>query len=216
MIRKLSDAWREAWRDRGIRLQIVATPFCLFLTLRLLAAFLLWVEERPGVRLSDPLLDMVGARDGSLVIFAIIYMSLISGLTVLALEPKSLVIGVQAYVVMILLRICVMYFTALDPPANMIPLRDPVIEMFGTGRVLTRDLFFSGHTATLFLLFVAVPSRRFKLAVLGATMAVAIGVLWQHAHYTVDVLVAPIFAFASYRAVVAMHARSARRVARAG
>ncbi|MDP9002124.1 MAG: hypothetical protein M3O46_18685, partial [Myxococcota bacterium] len=184
MIKKLSDAWREAWTDRRLRLQIVATPFYLILTLRLLAAFLIWVEERPGAQLSDPLLESIVARDGSLVIFAIIYLSLVSGLAVLASNPRALVIGVQAYVVMILSRICVMYFTALDPPANMVPLRDPVIEWIGTGRVLTRDLFFSGHTATIFLLCVAVPGRRFKLVFLACTIAVAIGVIRQHAHYT--------------------------------
>lgn len=211
---KLSTAWREAWKDRTLRLEIVATSFCLVLALRALAAFLVWVEERPGARLSDPLLSAVAPRDGSWLIFSMIYLSLATGLAVLAIHPRALIVGVQAYVLMLLTRICLMYFTPLDPPADMIPLRDPVIEMIGTGRALTRDLFFSGHTATLFLLFVAVPNRRFKPVVLACTIAVAIGVLLQHAHYTVDVLVAPLAAFASYRAVRAMHDRLARRVAR--
>jgi membrane-associated phospholipid phosphatase len=104
-----------------------------------------------------------------------------------------------------------MYFAALDPPADAIPLRDPLIEILGTGRLLTRDLFFSGHTSTLFLLFLAVPDRRDKPLLLACAMCVAAGVLRQHVHYTIDVLVAPLFAFASYRVVVATHAYLASR-----
>jgi hypothetical protein len=211
MIEELSTAWREAWRNKVMRVQIVATPFCLVLTLHALAAFLVWVEERSGARLSDPLLFAIPPRNRAWLIFATLYLALVFGLAVLAFHPRAMVIGVQAYVVMLLSRICVMYFTPLDPPADMIALRDPIIEIMGTGRILTRDLFFSGHTATLVLLLLAVPCRRFKPVLLAGAIAVAIGVLWQHVHYTVDVLVAPLFAFASHRVVHSVHDRLARR-----
>jgi hypothetical protein len=42
------------------------------------------------------------------------------------------------------------------------------------------------------------------------TALVAICVLWQHVHYTVDVLVAPFFAIASRELVVALHVRGRR------
>jgi hypothetical protein len=213
MIEKLSTAWCEAWRDKAMRVHIVATPICLVLALRALAAFLLWVEDRSGARLSDPLLMAIAPRNRTWLIFAMIYLALIFGLTVLAFHPRAMVVGVQAYVLMLLSRICVMYVTPLDPPTDMIALRDPIIEIIGTGRTLTRDLFFSGHTATLVLLLLAVPGRRFKPLLLACAIAVAIGVLWQHVHYTVDVLVAPLFAFASYRVVQAAHDRFSRRLA---
>jgi hypothetical protein len=211
MTDKVSSAWRDAWRDTALRVHIAATPVGLILTLHALATFLCWVEDRPGTRLSDPLLFAVPPRDATWLIFAMIYLALVVGLAVLVFHPRAMVIAVQAYIVMLLARICVMYFTPLDPPADTIVLRDPFIEMFGPGRVLTRDLFFSGHTATVFLVFLAVPSRRFKPLLLACTIAVAIGVLWQHVHYTVDVLVAPAYAFASYRAVTALHDIAARR-----
>jgi hypothetical protein len=205
MIEKFSKAWREAWKSRALRVELVATPICLVLVLRELSIFLVWVENRPGARLSDALLEAIPARNGSWVIFALIYLALGLGLAVLAFHPRALVAGVQAYVLMMVSRICVMYFTPLDPPADMIPLRDPIIEFGGSGHPLTRDLFFSGHTSTLVLLFLAVPDRRFKPVLLACALVVAIGVLVQHAHYTVDVLVAPLFAFASHRAVQAVH-----------
>ena len=200
--RSLSAGWREAWKDGGLRAQIVVTALSLVVTLRAFAAFVTWVERRPGVRLSDRLLDAIAPHDATWLIFSLVYLSLVLGLTVLAFQPRAMVIGVQAYIVMVLARICAMYFAALDPPADAIPLRDPLIELLGTRRLLTRDLFFSGHTSTLFLLFLAVPDRRFKPFLLACTICVAAGVLRQHVHYTIDVLVAPLFAFASYRTVV--------------
>ncbi len=53
---------------------------------------------------------------------------------------------------MVVVRIvqCIASFRAA---ANMIILNDPLVEFFGTGQTLTKDLFFSGHTATLLILF---------------------------------------------------------------
>jgi PAP2 superfamily protein len=208
MKRTFTSSWQDAWRDRPLRLQIVATPLGLVLVLHTLARFLVWIEKRPGVRLSDPLLNTFEARDCTWLVFGVIYLALVAGLAVLAAHPRVLVQALQAYLLMLLSRMWVMYFMALDPPADMIPLRDPVIEIIGTGRVLTRDLFFSGHTSTLFLLLLAVTDRRVKPLLLACVLTVAVGLLRQHVHYTVDVLVAPLFSFASYRTVLALHNRS--------
>ena len=45
--------WREAWTDARLRLQLLSAPFLLWLVLRELTRFLVWVERRPGARLSD-------------------------------------------------------------------------------------------------------------------------------------------------------------------
>jgi hypothetical protein len=45
------------------------------------------------------------------------------------------------------------------------------------------------------------------------TVLVAVCVLWQHVHYTVDVLVAPFFAYASRELVFARHRRARRSLA---
>src|SRR5579859_5801782 len=128
MIAAAIAAWRDAWRDKTLRVQIVATPVCLALTLHAFSRFLVWVENRPGTRLSDPLLAAFGARDFTWLIFAIVYLALALGLVALALRPKAMLVAVQAYVVMIVVRMGVMYFTPLDPPEGMIALRDPLTE----------------------------------------------------------------------------------------
>lgn len=80
-------------------------------------------------------------------------------------------------------------------------LADPVAEFFGAGSAqpLTKDLFFSGHTATLCLFAIMFEDRPFKLFF--GTMAVVVGVavLMQHVHYSIDVVVAPLAAIAAAR-----------------
>jgi hypothetical protein len=91
----------------------------------------------------------------------------------------------------------------------MLALEDPLVQLFGTGEVLTRDLFFSGHTSTSFLLVLLAPGRATRAFFLACSVAVAGCVLWQHVHYTVDVLAAPPFAFAAY--ALASRARAGAR-----
>jgi hypothetical protein len=163
------------------------------------AVFLLKVESRSGVVLPDPLLAALTPRDLSWLTFGIIYSVLAWGLGTLLWHPRDLAVGVEAYVLLVLARMAVMSVTPFDPPAGMIPLVDPIAQGAARGTVLTRDLFFSGHTSLLFLVFLTVPvGRATKAALFGCTVVVASCVLWQHVHYTVDVLSAPAFAAASH------------------
>jgi hypothetical protein len=192
-------AWVEAWRDRGFRLRLALTLPALVAVLALLARFLDRVEVRPGVVLPDPVLALLTPRDLTWLTFGLIYLGILFGVARLATVPRRLVLTLQAYVVMVLFRIAVMGVTPLEAPPGMIPLLDPLVRLFGPGKVLTKDLFFSGHTSTLFLLALAVPGRRSKTLFLVCTAAVAVCVLAQHVHYTIDVLAAPFFAYASFR-----------------
>ncbi|HQR30692.1 MAG TPA: hypothetical protein PLL32_09790 [Anaeromyxobacteraceae bacterium] len=192
--------WRRAWSDAGFRLRLALTPPALVGTLAALAALVKWVETRPGVVLPDPVLALLPARDATWPIFTLIYVGILLAVFLLARSPVRLLLGVQAYVVMALLRILVMWATPLDPPAGMIVLEDPLVQVFGgAARPLTRDLFFSGHTSTMFLLFLAVPGRPAKAFFLACTAGVGSLVLLQHVHYAVDVLAAPPFAYAAWR-----------------
>ena len=192
-------AWTEAWRDARFRIRLALTVPALVAALALLARFLEFAESRPGIVLPDPVLALLVPRDLTWLTFTLIYLGLAFGVARLATEPRALVVALQAYVVMVLFRIAAMAVTPLEAPPGMIALEDPLVRLFGPGKLLTKDLFFSGHTSTLFLLALAVPGRRSKALFLGCTAAVAFCVLWQHVHYTIDVLVAPLFAYASFR-----------------
>jgi len=196
----LDATWPEAWAELGFRWRLVLTVPMLVATLAALAALVKWVERRPGAILPDPVLAWLAPRDVTWPIFTLIYVGILLAVFLLARSPVRLVIGVQAYVAMALLRIVVMWATPLDPPPGMIILEDPLVQVFGgASQALTRDLFFSGHTSTMFLLFLAVPGRSAKAYFLASTVAVASLVLVQHVHYAVDVLAAPAFAYAAWR-----------------
>ena len=195
----MARAWAEAVRDRAFRLRLALTLPALVAALTLLARFLNGVEARPGVVLPDPVLALLPPRDLTWLTFGLIYLGLLFGVARLSTAPRRLVVTLQAYVAMVLLRILAMWVTPLEAPPGMIPLHDPLVRLFGPGTLLTKDLFFSGHTSTLFLLALAVPGRRSRAFFLFCTAAVAVCVLVQHVHYTVDVLVAPLFAWASFR-----------------
>jgi membrane-associated phospholipid phosphatase len=64
---------------------------------------------------------------------------------------------------------------------------------------LTKDLFFSGHTATTFLLLLYVwPWRRLRAAALAGHVLVVASVFLAHLHYTIDVAGAYAIAFAIF------------------
>ncbi len=199
MLKQIQHRWRERWKQPGFRLELLLTVPVLVLVLHTLASFLTYVEARQGVVLPDPFLSLFQPRDFTWITFAVIYGGILLGLLNLVSFPAHLVLAMQSYIVMALIRIAAMYLAPLEPPPDTILLRDPLVEVFGTGTVLTKDLFFSGHTATMMILALTAPQPWLKKLFLACTAAVAVLVLWQHVHYSIDVVVAPAFAFAAYR-----------------
>jgi len=198
-------AWGDAWDDRRVRLEMLLTPVALVAVLAVLARFLNWVERRQGVTLPDPVLALLPARDVTWLTFALVYAGILTAVAVLLRHPRRLMLGMQAYVVMMLLRMAAMAVTPLEPPPGMLALQDPLVQFLGTSQLLTRDLFFSGHASTSFLLVLLAPGRATRAFFLACTFAVAWCVLLQHVHYTVDVVAAPPFALAAYALVSRLH-----------
>ncbi len=203
----VSGLWRAALRSRGFRMRVLVTLPALVVALVVLSRFLLAIETRRGSVLSDPLLQLFAPRDVTWVTFGFIYAGIAGALVLLSRYPERCVLAFQAYVVMVGFRIIAMALTPLDPPATMVALKDPFVEVFGTGTTLTKDLFFSGHTSTLFLLFLVMPSKASRVVFLVCVTGVATCVLMQHIHYSIDVYVAPFFAYCAYAVARAVNAR---------
>ncbi len=193
-----SARWTREWRTRRLLIELVTTVLALALTLIIFSRFILFVESRPGVVLPDPILAALGAHDVTIPIFIIIYGSIILAIVTLAPHPRSLLMMLRSYITLLLVRMVAMYLLPLEPPVGMITLIDPLYDV-GPGSVLTRDLFFSGHTATMVLLYLS--ARRQWLRVTFLCLAVVMGALLlvQHCHYAIDVLAAPFFAYGCYR-----------------
>lgn len=195
-------SWKEFLKSKNNKIELVVTLILLAVVLASLANFLNFVEARQGVVLPDPILNLFNPIDLTWLIFALIYLSLIAAIAALLNNPKQLMFAIQLYVLMVVLRIIAMYLMPLEPPQKMIMLNDPLVEFFGTGQTLTKDLFFSGHTATLFILFLVSEKKVFKIIFLLSTIAVAITVLLQHVHYTIDVFAAIFFTYACYKLII--------------
>ena len=194
-----SDA-RAKLRDPSVLTRFVLSLVILLFTLNRISQFLDRVELRPGVVLADPILAMIPPRDLTWLSFGLIYGGLVLAVVHLFRHPDRLILGMQGYSIMMLFRATAMFLLPLDPPPGIIVLKDPFVEFFGSsGQPLTRDLFFSGHTSTMFLFFLASADSWVKKLFLVATVGIGACVLIQHVHYSVDVWAAPFFAYGAIR-----------------
>lgn len=191
--------WNDFLKSKGNLIELIASLIILVISLSLFANFLNFVETRDGIVLPDPVLSLFNPVDLTWIIFVLIYFSLLLGIIALTKRPDKFLFAIQLYSLMMITRMVVMYLVPLNPPAGMILLKDPFVEFFGTGKTLTKDLFFSGHTATLFILFLVVDNKAVKTMFFITTIIVAISVLLQHVHYTIDVIAALVFTYVCYK-----------------
>jgi PAP2 superfamily C-terminal len=202
--------WKVFLTDRKI--EIAITVILLITILIIFSNFLSFIEQRHGVVLPDPILKIYNPIDLTWLIFGLIYISLGIAIISFATKPDLLFFALQSYSLLLIFRMIVMYVTPLEAPDNMLFLNDPFVQFFGTGNILTKDLFFSGHTATLFLLFLIADKKYLKVVFLIFTFIIALALLLQHVHYTVDVTVAPVFAYVSYRIIKLLRENSFSRI----
>lgn len=191
--------WKDFFSSHRNRIEFILSILLLAVILFTLTNFLNFVESRNGFSFRDPILSSFEPTDLTWLTFTLIYGSLTVAIVHLISKPEKLLFTIQLYTLMVVVRIISMWLLPLNPPEKMILLNDPFVEFFGTGKTLTKDLFFSGHTATLFILFLTADDRLFKGIFLLSTIIVAISVLMQHVHYSIDVFAAIFFTYACYQ-----------------
>lgn len=191
--------WQVAWSIRRFR-NMVLTGLVLVITLLAsLPVFFSRVERRQGVLLNDPLLRVLPPHNVSIPLFILIWS--VSGLAIYRAyqHPRMFLTFVWSFVLLTIFRILTIALVPLDPPAGLVGLVDPLSNFFYGARFVTKDLFFSGHTSTIFLLFLCLPGRVDKRLALVATFCVAFLLLVQHVHYTLDILGGFLFGWISWR-----------------
>ena len=196
----LPTTWRVAAAAPGFRLRLGLVLVLLLGLLPVVPGFYHFVQARPGHPLPDPLLALLPVHDVSVPTFALIYGSIAATLVFLLPRPLLLLRALWAYYFLQVLRIFTLWLLPLEPPADLLILHDPVMDRIFevTTQPIVRDLFFSGHTATMMLLLLAGRGRRWRLALALLTVAVGLLVLVQRVHYSYDVLAAPLFAWLAY------------------
>lgn len=200
MIEQQNISWKSFlinWRN------VLLAGICFASTIGLLMlkkSFLEFNEARKGTYLYDFFLQSIGPYDINTIIFIVTYGSICFGLVLCFLRPWITIHLLLAITFLVTMRICTLFFFPLEAPTDIIPLEDLFLKFtFYDKAPLVKDLFFSGHTASLFTLYLL--NRRFKwLSSLLLFNSIVLGMMLmvQHVHYTVDIVAAFPFAFLAY------------------
>lgn len=163
--------------------------------------FFQFIQKRDGYQLHDVVLNAIPSSNNSHLIFGIIYLSVIFLLIQLIKDPKKFVCFAWAFNIETTLRFICIYLIPLNPPAGLVELHDPLAEIFiyGENLAITKDLFFSGHTATMIFVCYFLDKKIYKYLAYLLTIILAILLLMQHIHYTIDIIGAVFFTLVSIR-----------------
>lgn len=161
--------------------------------------FFQFIQKREGLTLNDWVLNSLPAQNNSYLIFGIIYVSVIYLIFQLLKDPYRFTWFAWAFNIETTFRFICIYFIPLNPPVNLVELNDPLAEIFiyGENLAITKDLFFSGHTATMLFVcyFLVKPTERIIAGLF--TLVLIVLLLLQHIHYSIDILGAFFFTLLS-------------------
>ena len=192
--------WKNAWQSVSFRRKFFIAVLFTVILLTIFPLFFQYIEKREGYALNDWLLRFITPVNVSPVIFLIIILLGLLGVYRAIQQPWLLLVFLYSFIILSIARLSTISLIPLNPPHGLIPLADPISNAVYQNRFVTKDLFFSGHTSSQFLLFLCFTKRTDKLVALAGTIAIAILVLLQHIHYTMDVLAAPVMAYISFLA----------------
>ena len=197
----LKQCWSIHWQLSAYKKLFIVGIIFLASILVTLPYFFQAIERREGILINDWLLAILPAYDVSIPIFTLIW-----GTTILLLiramqNPAICITFLWSYILVQLLRLITIALVPLEAPRGLIELVDPISNQFYGGEFLTKDLFYSGHMATSFLMFLCFVKKNDRAVSLCATIVLGVLLLIQHVHYTLDVLAAPIFSYIIWRLV---------------
>jgi PAP2 superfamily C-terminal len=156
------------------------------------------IEKRHGFLLSDWVLNRIPVHDESIPIFILIWLAALLILVRFIQDPEIFLCFLWGYNLLCISRIITISIVPLDPPRGLVELTDRLANAFYGPKFITRDLFYSGHTASVFLIFLCLRKKADRIFALSAAIIVGVLLMIQHVHYTIDVLAAPLFAYAMY------------------
>lgn len=194
------------WQDilstnKTFRKKMISTVVILIIVVLSLPTFFNYIEQRKGAYLHDLILQHIPAADVSLLTFLIIWS--MSGWVIIRCiqRPSFALLMLMSFTLLCLARMVSIVMVPLDPPDGLIKLNDPLTSLIygGKDKFITKDLFFSGHTSNMFLMYLCLERKSDKRMALIASILVACLVLIQHVHYTVDVLFAFVFTYLIFR-----------------
>jgi len=187
--------WKAAFTQPLFKKLLYVGATLTTLVLIFFQYFFAIIEKRDGFVMNDCLLHVLPAVNVSYLIFAIIWTTTIYTLIRCLQHPMICLTLIWSFLILCIARIASISLVPFNPPQQLVPLIDPITNIFYGGTFITKDLFFSGHTSTQFIFSLCLIHSKEKWIMYISTVAVGILVLLQHVHYSVDVLAAPFFAW---------------------
>lgn len=191
--------WQLSWQQKSFRYKLFAGIFLITIILICAPYFFQYIGKRKGLLFNDALLNLIPAYNVYILIFILIWSSAFFMLITAIKNPSIFLTFLIAYVLLCILRALSIFLFPLEAPLGIINLTDPLTNYFYGVPFITKDLFFSGHAATLFLMYLCQHNKLIKYYTLTSCLCVSILVLIQHIHYSIDVLFAFPFAYICYR-----------------
>ena len=187
--------WKSNWQSSDYRKKLIAGLILISFILLSLPFFFQAIEKRNGISFNDYLLSWLPAYDLSIYIFTVIWSMTLLTFSRFKQDPNIFLTFLWGFILINLSRFVSIGLIPLNAPADLIPIHDPISNHFYGPKFITKDLFFSGHTAAMFLMFLCLKKRTDKILALIATIIIGIAVLLQHVHYTMDVVMAPVITY---------------------
>lgn len=191
-------SWKAAWQEPVFKKYAWIGLLLLAIILISFPHFFSFIETRNGTQLNDWVLNKINPTDVSNWVFGIIWSMALLTIIRCIQSPKIFLVFLWGFIVLSLSRMITIIALPLNPPNGLIELIDPISNRFYGSTFITKDLFYSGHTATQFLMFLCLKNKADKVLTFISTIAIGVLVLVQHVHYTVDVVAAPLFTFGVY------------------
>jgi hypothetical protein len=192
--------WSKALKDPSFRKNLLWSLLLLIFVLTGFFFVLQFAENRDGIVIEKHWLDgIISPRDFSSWIFTCTYGATILGLIFCFRNPVTTLLLIRTYLLLQLLRAITMLLVPLNPPEGIIPLNDPFLHAtFYSGRPNLKDLFFSGHVATLVMFIPLISNKWVKGIIVAAALTAGILLAAQRVHYVIDVIAAPLFAVIAF------------------
>lgn len=203
-VSQASIRWRTALEETRFKVEWMVTLLLVVALFSFAPPYLQFIQHRTGLAINDPVLNILPAVDMSLWIFALLYSCVAIILLHICQYPWQFLRGGQAYVLMTFLRMGCLYLVPLEPPEGLIYLDDPFLNAAFYQGYVSKDLFFSGHVATMFLFGVASQNRKLKHFFYFNTLVLGVMILLQKFHYTADVVAAPFFVWGTFKFIEKM------------
>jgi PAP2 superfamily C-terminal len=195
MVKRWNDLVHDSYQIYEFLFALLAVSSFLIIA----PPFLKAIEVRKGMVWHDYIIDLLPRYDVSIWIVIILYFSILISFAWLITSPKMLTVALKCLFLTNMVRYIFIYLIPLEPPHDLLPLGDPLLDEFiYKSHFITKDLFFSGHMANVSLLFLCVGDKRLKVILGISVVLIGILLLVQRVHYSYDVIFAPLATYVCF------------------